>query len=223
MMKNSVSHAAFFRNHTFYDCHLWYTCEIIISPNFFFIFLKFWFFGLLEGGRQKTVQNDKFWLSWFMIDRVRNYKSYDYYLWCMCVKWYIFRHFFLFFKSLIFWVVRGVKEEEIIQNNKKFCLLCSTYQEPCIIWLSFMVQTCKIIISILKFWFSGLPGGWKGKKWLIMTTKFCLCLTLCLRNCTSYDCDFWYTCVKWYLQQFFWFFKILIFGFFMGVKGQKMT
>ena len=23
-----------------------------------------------------------------------------------------------------------------------------------------------------------------------------MCLTLYLRSCTSYDCDFWYTCVK---------------------------
>ena len=30
------------------------------------------------------------------------------------------------------------------------------------------------------------------------------CLTLYLRNCTSYDCGFWYSCVKWwYLQQIF--------------------
>ena len=29
------------------------------------------------------------------------------------------------------------------------------------------------------------------------------CLTSYLSNCTSYECDFWYTCVKWwYLQQF---------------------
>ena len=29
-------------------------------------------------------------------------------------------------------------------------------------------------------------------------------LTLYLRNCTSYDCGFWYTCVKWwYPQQYF--------------------
>ena len=34
------------------------------------------------------------------------------------------------------------------------------------------------------------------------------CLTLYLRNCTSYDCGFWYTCVKWwYLQQIFSFFQ----------------
>ena len=59
-----------------------------------------------------------------------------------------------------------------------------------------------------KFWFSGLLGRGenKGKKWPKMTKKNCL--TPYLRNCTSYDCGFWYTCVKWwYLQQFFSFFQ----------------
>ena len=36
--------------------------------------------------------------------------------------------------------------------------------------------------------------GVKGKKWPKMTKQ--ICLTLYLRNCTSYDCGFWYTCVK---------------------------
>ena len=31
-----------------------------------------------------------------------------------------------------------------------------------------------------------------------------VCLTSYTWNCTSYDCDFWYTCIKWwYLQQIF--------------------
>ena len=34
------------------------------------------------------------------------------------------------------------------------------------------------------------------------------CLTSYLRNCTSYDCGVWYTCVtRWYLQQIFSFFQ----------------
>ena len=41
-----------------------------------------------------------------------------------------------------------------------------------------------------------------------------------LMNCTSYDCSFWYTCVKWYLQHFLFFFsfffKILIFQVFQS-------
>ena len=68
-----------------------------------------------------------------------------------------------------------------------------------------------------KIWFSGLlggrdGGGGDGKKRPKMTKT--LCLTLHLRNCTSCNCGFWYTCVKWwYLQHFiffFHFFKIVI-------------
>ena len=65
-----------------------------------------------------------------------------------------------------------------------------------------------------KFWFSGSlgrvvcvcvcrgEGGQKEQKMAQNDKKFCL--TPYLRNCTSYDCGFWYACVKWwYLQQFF--------------------
>ena len=45
-------------------------------------------------------------------------------------------------------------------------------------------------------------GGAKRQKMAQNDKKFCL--TSYLRNCTSYDCGFWYTCVKWwYLQQIF--------------------
>ena len=72
-----------------------------------------------------------------------------------------------------------------------------------------------------KFWFSGSIGGWKVKKWSIMT-KNSVCCTPYLRNHTWYDCDFCYTCVKWwYLQQIFSFLKILIFGVFKGQKDKK--
>ena len=51
--------------------------------------------------------------------------------------------------------------------------------------------------------------GWKGKKWTKMT-KNSVCLTPYHRNRTSYDCGFWYTCVKWwYLQQFVFHFWVI--------------
>ena len=57
-----------------------------------------------------------------------------------------------------------------------------------------------------KCWFSGLLG-WKELKRQKMAQKDRkLSLTLYLRNCTTYVCGFWYTCVKWYLQQIFSFF-----------------
>ena len=80
-----------------------------------------------------------------------------------------------------------------------------------------------MFFSILKFWFFRLSGSWKGKKWPKMT-KNSVCLTPYLRNHTSYDCDFWYTCVKWlYFQQIISFFNILIFENFRWIKRQKMT
>ena len=38
-------------------------------------------------------------------------------------------------------------------------------------------------------------GDIKDKNWPKMTKNY-FCLTLYPRNCTSYDCDFWCTCVK---------------------------
>ena len=132
----------------------------------------------------------------------------------------------------------------------KNCLSCSISQEPHIIWLSFMVENCKMVISpgvfcnvkILIFQVvKGLKGqimdqndeisvchtlyfrSHKGKK-LSKVTKNYVCLTPYLRNQAFIYCDFWYTCVKWwYLQLILSLFKILILGFFRGVKGQKMT
>ena len=60
--------------------------------------------------------------------------------------------------------------QEMALNDKKFCLLCSISQEPCIIGLSFMVHVCKIIVSLgaffilSKFQFWGGCEGVKGQK-----------------------------------------------------------
>ena len=120
--------------------------------------------------------------------------------------------FFHFFKIFIFWIVRGVKVQKIVQNDNKLCPSHSISQEPYITWLSFMVHLCKMIISpagffsffqnfdspgvflILKFWFSGLSGGWKGKK-LPKMTKISVCRTLHFGNYISYDLHLWCTCI----------------------------
>ena len=47
----------------------------------------------------------------------------------------------------------------------------------------------------LKFWFPKSLGDKRAKnapKW-----QKIMCLTLYISNHTSYDCDFWCTCVKW--------------------------
>ena len=69
----------------------------------------------------------------------------------------------------------GIKRQKITtQNDKKFCLSRSVSQEPYIIWLSFMVHLCKMIISpgvlffkIMIFWVARKgrgAGGGGGKK-----------------------------------------------------------
>ena len=155
----------------------------------------------------------------------------------------------------------------MVISSGAFLIFCSISQKPYIIWLSFMVQMYKMIISpgvffsvkiliflgclgpkrtkhvlkwrkflsvapyisgtiyhhhlwytcmykriispgilfifFSKFWFLGSLGGWRegcgkrvknGPKW----QKNSIRLTLYLRNHTSYNCDFWYTCVKWW-------------------------
>ena len=56
--------------------------------------------------------------------------------------------FSIFFKILIFWVHSGVKGQKMVWNDKKLCLSHSISQEPYIIWLSLVVQMCKMIMSL---------------------------------------------------------------------------
>ena len=41
--------------------------------------------------------------------------------------------FFLFFKIFVFRIFSGVKEQKIVQNDKKLCPWYSISQEPCMI------------------------------------------------------------------------------------------
>ena len=51
------------------------------------------------------------------------------------------RYFFYFLKILSFWVVKGVKRQKAVQNRKKFYSSRFIFQEPYIIWLSFIDDT----------------------------------------------------------------------------------
>ena len=86
----------------------------------------------------------------------------------------------------------GVKGQKMVQNDKKLCTLHSISQEPYI-----------MIFSILKIWFSGFSGDWRGKKWPKMT-KISVCRTFYFSNhisYVSYDLHLWSTCmlkrIKW--------------------------
>ena len=108
-----------------------YMCKIIISPGSFFIFSKFWFFGLLGGwgvggvggvGRgggvkgQKMVQMTK--NSVCHASYLRNHTFCDYHLCYTCVNDNISRCFFHFFKVLKFRVVKG--EGKRAKNGQKW-------------------------------------------------------------------------------------------------------
>ena len=95
------------------------------------------------------------------------------------------RCFFQFFKISIFGVVSGIKGQKMAQNDKKFCLLCFISQESYILWLSFMVHLCEIMISpglffvcffgFLIFW---VVSGVKGQK--MVQNKKRICLSPCI-------------------------------------------
>ena len=129
---------------------------------------------------------------------------------------------FYFFKILIFWVHRGGKRAKNSLEWQKILSVVLHVSGTYIIWLSFMVKMCNMIIS---------PGAFFNVKILIFQVieglkgendeNFCLSHLIFQEPYIIY-CDFWCTRVKWwYIQQIFSFFKILIFGVFRGWKGKK--
>ena len=114
----------------------------------------------------------------------------------------------------------------MVQNDKKFCPSCFISQKPYIIWLSFMVHLCKIIISpsaffiFSKFWSSGLLGGKRGKnspKW-----QKILSVTPDISQAIHHMIVIYGTHMENDdISMFFLFFQNFIFWVVMGVKGQK--
>ena len=80
-----------------------------------------------------------------------------------------------------------------------------------------MVLLCKTMISPFFHDFFWVVTGVKVQKMAQNNKKSCSYL----RNCTLYDCHLWYTCVKWYLQEFFQIFKILVFCVVFGLPKKK--
>ena len=134
--------------------------------------------------------------------------------------------FFHFLKILIFRIFRGEKGEKIAQNDKRFFLSHSLSQEPYIIWLSFMVHMCKMIISpgvffhffkILILW---VLTGVKGQKMIQNYKKICLLhpisqeryiiLSFMVHMCKSPGV-------------FFIFSQFWLFGLLVGQKGKKWS
>ena len=106
-------------------------------------------------------------------------------------------------------------ESIVGQKSKKWPEMTRNYVCASIPYLSkhrsydcvFLLHKFKNFFFIFfKFWFCGLLRGRGLKRQKTAQNDKKLCLTSYLRNCTSYDCHFWYTWVKWYLQQIFPFF-----------------
>ena len=139
-------------------------CKMIISLGVFFQFFKILIFQVVRGVKgQKMVQNDKkFCLSRFISQEP--YIIWQSFMVHLCKMIIYPGVFFHFFQILIFWAVSGVKGQNMVQNDKKFCPSHSISQEPYIIWLSFMLDMCKMMISpgvffiFFKFWFFRLLG-----------------------------------------------------------------
>ena len=127
---------------------------------------------------QKTVQNDKKFCLLHSISE----EPYITWLLFMFLKLFMlcfFSYFFHFCEHFDFLAPYGVKGQKTVQNDKKLCLSHSISQEPFIIWLSFMVQMCKMIISLDVFFsvttsIFQVVKGLKGQKMAQNIENFCL-------------------------------------------------
>ena len=162
---------------------------------------------------------------------LRNSIAHDHDFCYTCVKWWYLQVFFLlhFFKILIFRVVRGVKGQITVQNDKKFCpshsILRIHTSYDCYLWFTCVKWYLQALFSFFQIFHFSSCRGYKDKNWSKMAKNF-VCCTPYLRNRTSYDCHLWYTFVKWSYPQVF--FHFLIFWVHRGwgeecKKQSRMT
>ena len=111
-----------------------------------------------------SQEADIIWL-WFLVHMCKMMSSPD--------AFFIFSKFWF---SGLLW--GGVKGQKMALNYKKVCLAYSLSQEPHLIWLSFLVHMCKMMIFpgiffiFSKFWFSGFFGEGGGDKGQKMTHNY---------------------------------------------------
>ena len=160
----------------------------MISPGVFLIVLNFSFFGLLEGKREKY--SPKWKLSHALPQE--QYILWSWILPHLC-KMMISPGFFVVFLVFGFSRLLGrEKGKKWPRVTKKFCLLHVISQEPYIIWLSFMVHLCKMMMSPGVFFTILIPWAVRSK-----TRKNSVCCAPYFRNHTLHDFDLWYSCVEW--------------------------
>ena len=159
----------------------------MISPGCFSVFQNFNFLGVRGVKGQKMVLNDKK----FCLSCLTSQEPYIIWLWFMkhMQNDNIFRWFFSFFQIFIFWIVKWVKGQKRAQNDKKLCLLYSISEETYIVWLSFMMQMCKMMISPGVFLISIFQvfKGLKGKKMAQNVEHFCLSHIIFQKPCITWS------------------------------------
>ena len=144
-------HAQYLRNHTSYDCHLWYTC----APGIFFIFSKFGFFRFL-GGKRARGKNGPKWQK-ILLHLV---SQEPYIIWLLFMS-HLCKMIWLSFMSHLckmIWL-------SLMSHLCKIIWLSFMSHLCKMIWLSFMSHLRKMIISrggfliFSKFWCSGILWG----------------------------------------------------------------
>ena len=123
----------------------------IISPGVFFHFSEVLIFSVTgRVKKQKMAQNNKKVVCHILY--LTKHKSYDHDFWHTCVNWWHLQYFFYFFRILIFQVVRGVKGQKMVQNDKKFYLAQSWLMlTTVLILLWFLVHVFKTMKSSASF------------------------------------------------------------------------
>ena len=152
------------------------------SPGFFSFLKKYDSLGCYAGRSQKMLQMRKILLHSVSLKSYIKWFSVMILMCKMISPW----TFSIFSKFWFGGLLGCVKGQKIAQNDKTFCLLCSISQEPYIMWLSFVVQKCKMISPgiFLNYFFKILiwvvmrVKGWKMAQNVKKKT--------CLRNHTSY-------------------------------------
>ena len=124
-------------------------CKMIISKGIFKIFSKFWFSRLLGGKRAK---NSPKWQK--ILSVTPSISQEPYIIWLsfmlhLCKMIISLGNFFIFFKILIFWVVREVNGQKMVLNGKKFYPLHTISEESYIIMT--VIYVYKMIIPSCVF------------------------------------------------------------------------
>ena len=147
MKNNSIHHAPYLRNSIAYDHVFWYTCVKWWYLQIFFQFFKILTFWVVSGVKgQKMAQIEKNIYLSCSISQIPYIIRFSFmvHMYKMIIS---LGSFFIFSKFWFFGLSGGKKGQKIVQNYQKFCLSCSISQNSYIIWSSFVVCKCKMIIS----------------------------------------------------------------------------